>query len=47
MTKTAKINKIKKASTLGYSKVVKADTVVRAGCTKSFTNDCGISYRGS
>jgi hypothetical protein len=47
MKKTAKTNKSKKASVLGYSKVVKADTVVRAGCSKSWTSDCGISYRQS
>jgi hypothetical protein len=42
-----KTEKAEKKAILGYSKVVKADTVVRAGCSKSYTSDCGINYRQS
>jgi len=27
--------------------LVKVEARVRSGCTKSFTSDCGITYRGS
>lgn len=47
--KTSKSNQIKTvpARQLGYAKVFHVDTVVRAGCSKSTTSDCGINYRGS
>ena len=32
---------------LGLRELVKVEARVRSGCTKSFTNDCGISYRSS
>lgn len=35
------------ARQIGYTKVFEVDTIVRAGCTKSNTAQCGISYRGS
>lgn len=47
MQKTKDAQEGKKVAVLGYSKVIKADTVVRAGCTKSYTHTCGISYRTS
>jgi len=32
---------------LGLRELVKVEARVRSGCTKSFTNDCGISYRSN
>lgn len=35
------------AKKLGMKVLVKAHAQVRMGCTRSFTTDCGISYRGN
>jgi len=32
---------------LGLRELVKVEARVRSGCTKNFTNDCGISYRSN
>lgn len=32
---------------LGLRDLVKVEARVRSGCTKSFTNDCGINYRSN
>ena len=32
---------------LGLRELVKVEARVRSGCTKNFTNDCGINYRSN
>jgi len=32
---------------LGLRELVKVEARVRSGCTRVFTNDCGISYRNA